>query len=404
MEKLSTIRTSVENKRAEIVELEKQLVDFQERRNTLASAEKRVQNCRTMRKAAEGHVETARRTGTGLQAVASSDVKRCLKALRDLEGLKGACRECQQTIDAAHVERLKVKLLAEYDQAVDKQKEVVQECKVEVEAQQQQLDQWYKYEKTALEAQQKANKLVKQDVDNAQLKKTLEGSLQTWEKDQEFLEDQINKLEKADSGFEELRRKELVVLVAKKAERLQVVADQSKYDKEIERLEFWEKAFAPTGIRSYVLEQVTPVLNERAQHYCNLLSAGEMKIEFTTKTQQKKKAVDKFQIKTSFKHGAKSWKGVSEGEKARANLVIALALGDLAAYRSHKKLKFRFLDEVFSHVDETGSDVIIKLLKDQKQQYGTVFVVTHSPRIQAQFKKKILVTKENAFSTVEVNV
>ena len=68
------------------------------------------------------------------------------------------------------------------------------------------------------------------------------------------------------------------------------------------------------------------------------------------------------------------------------------------------KLRFRFLDEVFSHVDEAGSDAIVKLLKDQREQYGTVFVVTHSPRVQAQFKKSITVTKENALSTVEINV
>lgn len=404
MEKLSTIRTSLASKQDEIASLEEELLSADVRAELSAQLFEECRSSSASTKSAKDSLEKKRRKFAADLAVIRVNTKNAKKALDKAGKLEGTCQECNQFIDHRHVQSLLTKAKKAYDSSLQKEGDVQQRIftdeKKYVEAvklaTQKEEDLRAKYEA--------ASEAEADDAAREHSIKELQESTKGWEADSTFLAEQMDKLENEESGFEELRRGELNTLKAKQAERTQIVADKVQYEKEIAKLEFWEKAFAPTGIRSYVLEQVTPVLNERAKHYCKLISQGEMSVEFTTKTKQKKKVVDKFQILTSFKHGAASWKGVSEGEKARANLVISLALGDLAAYRSHKKLKFRFLDEVFSHVDETGSDVIIKLLKDQKKQYGTVFVVTHSPRVQSQFKKKITITKENAFSTVELDL
>ena len=337
-------------------------------------------------------------------AVQKQEIARLRKELKKIENLEGTCAECHQEIDEKHQADLKQKFTKQVAAAQKKYDEAQQAQKllsVDYNTRLAQIREVMDSSKAELKTQLK----LVSDVDKAKdQRKQKQELLDNWQRDNDYIQDELRKLEASTSGFTDLKRKELDVVKVKKKEVKQLVGDKTQHEDEIAKLEFWEKAFSPTGIRSYVLKQVTPVLNERAKHYCKLLSDGEMKIEFSTTTQQKKKVVDKFQIRASFKHGAESWKGVSEGEKARANLVIALALGDLAAYRSHKKLRFRFLDEVFSHVDETGSDAIIRLLKDQREQYGTVFVVTHSPRIQSQFSKTITVTKEHAISTIEVDV
>jgi DNA repair exonuclease SbcCD ATPase subunit len=151
-----------------------------------------------------------------------------------------------------------------------------------------------------------------------------------------------------------------------------------------------------------MLDYVTPVLNDRAEYYSNLLSGGEMKVYFTTKTTLKSgDEKDKFQIMVEQRHGSDLYMGNSKGEKARADLIIAMALGDLATFRTSKQLPWRFLDEPFESIDDAGNEAVMSLLNDQKSRYKTVFVVTHKPAFKKLFNQRITVVKENSISTIE---
>lgn len=167
--------------------------------------------------------------------------------------------------------------------------------------------------------------------------------------------------------------------------------------------DFWVNGFSPAGLRSFMLDYVTPILNDRAEFYSNLLTGDEMEIKFSTKTQLKNgETRDKFQIQVKQKHGADLYKGTSTGEKARADLVISMTLGDLAAFRTAKQLPWRFLDEPFESIDDAGIDAIVRLLNDQKERYKTVFVVTHKSSLkQLLSTQQITVIKENGISRVE---
>lgn len=164
---------------------------------------------------------------------------------------------------------------------------------------------------------------------------------------------------------------------------------------------FWVEGFSPAGLRSYMLDYVTPVLNDRAAYYARVLTGNEMKVSFTTKTLQKKGDIkDKFNIIVEYKHGGDVYRGTSKGEKARADLVIAMALGDLATFRTAKQLPWRFLDEPFESIDDAGNQAVMALLTDQKDRFKTVFVVTHKPAFKQLFTQKIVMTKENGVSTL----
>lgn len=165
---------------------------------------------------------------------------------------------------------------------------------------------------------------------------------------------------------------------------------------------FWVDGFSPAGLRSFMLEYVTPILNDRAKVYSEILTDGEMHIEFSTKTQLKSGDVrDKFQILVKQEHGSDLYKGTSTGERARADLVISMTLGDLAAFRTAKQLPWRFLDEPFESIDDAGIDAIVRLLNDQKARYKTVFVVTHKSSFKQLFTQQITVVKENGISRLE---
>lgn len=182
----------------------------------------------------------------------------------------------------------------------------------------------------------------------------------------------------------------------------QSLTTKRQLEKEHKLCSFWVDGFSPAGLRSYMLDYVTPVLNDRAAYYSDVLTGGEMKVTFTTKTALKNGTEkDKFQIMVEQKHGGDLYKATSKGEKARADLVIAMALGDLATFRTAKQLPWRFLDEPFENIDDAGNEAVVQLLNDQKSRYKTVFVVTHKPAFKKLFNQRIAVVKENGISRLE---
>lgn len=177
------------------------------------------------------------------------------------------------------------------------------------------------------------------------------------------------------------------------------IADQRKYE---QILSFWVDSFSPQGIRSFMLEHVTPLLNQFAKKYADLVTDGEMEITFHTKdTLKSGKSKERFNIQVSQKHGGSSYASNSSGERARANLIIALALGELAALRAEKAIPFRFLDEPFESIDEAGTEAIVTLLNQQKKKYNTVYVITHQEHFKQLFPNKKTIVKKGGFSSLE---
>lgn len=169
-----------------------------------------------------------------------------------------------------------------------------------------------------------------------------------------------------------------------------------------QKLEFWKHAFSASGIRSFILNNVTPILNARADHYCDLLTDGEMKVDFSTQTTlQNGETREKFSINIAQAHGGSSYRSNSTGEKQRANLAVCFALSDLAEMHSQKRIDFRFLDEPFEGIDESGTEAVVAVLNEQRAKYPTVFVVTHQNHFKDVFPTEITMIKNNGMSRLE---
>lgn len=172
--------------------------------------------------------------------------------------------------------------------------------------------------------------------------------------------------------------------------------------KELESLEFWVKGFSARGLRSFMLQNVTPILNARSKHYSELLSGGDMQVVFHTQRTLKSGAVkEDFNIEVRQEDGHSSYTGSSSGERSRADLVVSFSLGDLAYLRSDKQVSFRFLDEPFEHIDQVGKSRIVHLLREQQEEYDTVFCITHDPHLQDLFEQTLKVVKKDGTSTLQ---
>lgn len=226
--------------------------------------------------------------------------------------------------------------------------------------------------------------------------------IQQLEQESWNLEREIETIDFSTNPYQQMvtdAQQELAALVTK-SKRLNF--KERALDIEIKHLLFWEHGFGNQGIKHYVIESVLPFLSERAQHYVDIMSGGDMTIHFESGRQLKnKKWADEFRVCVENSQGAEVYKGNSDGEKGRINLCVGWALGDLAAQRAKKSIRFKALDEPFEHLDETGEDLVMKFLNAVVADCETILCITHSDHMKNQFPKVLTVVKEGGFSRVE---
>lgn len=175
-----------------------------------------------------------------------------------------------------------------------------------------------------------------------------------------------------------------------KAQKTQLLA----LERQKTALEDVVKTFSNTGVKSYVLDLVTPFLNEQGNKYLSVLAGPDMELIFNTQTPNKDGTMtDKFDVKLLNANGGDEYKGNSGGEQKRADLAITLALQDYVLSKSESKFNFVFYDEIFDALDEIGAENVIELLKKRLDKVGTIFVITHSDHLKNLFENVMTVTK-----------
>lgn len=175
---------------------------------------------------------------------------------------------------------------------------------------------------------------------------------------------------------------------------------QSKLEEQ-ECLKFWEQAYSNKGIKSFILDDITPFLNRRVNKYLSKLTSGHIEVKFNTQTTLKSGEVrEKFSIDISNQDGGQEYSANSGGERKRIDLAINLALQDLVASRSSKRINIAIWDEVFDALDETGIEKVIELLQELSQEKSTILVVSHNQHLQSYFTNVITVVKKDGFSTL----
>jgi len=193
---------------------------------------------------------------------------------------------------------------------------------------------------------------------------------------------------------EGVRRSALADAVVKA--RARVVA----CEKEVEVATAASKTFGPSGVRAFVLDTVTPYLNERTAHYLGTLSDGRIDAVWTTLAKNAKgELVEKFAIEVEKIGGGKSFKALSGGEKRKVRLACALALQDLVGSRATKAINLMILDEVDDALDEAGLERLMAILEEKGREKGTLLVISHRS-MKDWIRETVTVTMEGERSTV----
>lgn len=182
--------------------------------------------------------------------------------------------------------------------------------------------------------------------------------------------------------------------------QLSVSQDTKKGEKDC--LVFWQQAYSNQGIKSFILDDITPCLNRQVNKYLSKLTSGHIEVKFNTQSTLKSGELrEKFSIEIFNKDGGSDYLSNSSGERKRIDLAVNLALQDLLASRSNKRMNVAIFDEAFDALDQVGIESVVNLLHDLAAEKSTIIVISHNEHLKAYFTNTLTVVKQNGFSMLD---
>jgi len=166
-------------------------------------------------------------------------------------------------------------------------------------------------------------------------------------------------------------------------------------------LRFWEEGFSNRGVKSFLIDEVLPHLNGRANYYLSALMDAKSTIIFDTESMTAKgEARDKFSIKLNIDGEEVEYASLSAGEKRRVDVSILMALQSLIFERSSVNINISALDEVFDSLDRTGIERVVGLLTEEAEEKA-IYVISHLSEFKDYFQNEIIARKVDGISTIE---
>lgn len=170
---------------------------------------------------------------------------------------------------------------------------------------------------------------------------------------------------------------------------------------DIEYLYFWRDGFNTAGLKSYILDSVTALLDTKANDCLSKLSSS-LAIKFVTQDTLKSGDVrDKFDVNIYNNGNKMPFYRLSAGQRARVSFAVNYALKVLAEYYHNIKINFTFIDEALDNLDSVGIQQVIHTLKEQTKQYTSIFVVSHNDELKSLFDKTLVLIYENGVTRLD---
>lgn len=169
------------------------------------------------------------------------------------------------------------------------------------------------------------------------------------------------------------------------------------WKKQRDELQFWKHGFGAKGLRSLMLDSAMPYLNAKLDAYAHSLTGGNITVEMKTQRELKGGGMrEDLHIEVKNKFGATKYAMNSIGERAKIDIIVGLALQDMAAARSRVPVNVAFFDEAFEGIDARGADGVATLLTQLQRE--SVFVITHQEHLKSFFNNTITVEKRDGES------
>jgi DNA repair exonuclease SbcCD ATPase subunit len=172
-------------------------------------------------------------------------------------------------------------------------------------------------------------------------------------------------------------------------------------DEELHYLKFWQIGFSPSGIRSFISDDLIDLLNQKVQENLNDLYDGALNILFESESEDSKGVtVNKISTNCFLDGKEVEISTLSDGQLNRAILATDLALMEVAESRSGTWLNVKFLDEPCANMDSAGQLQAFKLFNKLAKQKDGFFVISHDESFQSMCANTIHVLRQNGQSRI----
>lgn len=159
--------------------------------------------------------------------------------------------------------------------------------------------------------------------------------------------------------------------------------------------------FSDRGVKSHVLDLVTPYLTNRVNYYLSILTNGTITATISTQSESKSGNIsDKMSIDIDTVDGGSNYNELSTGEKKRVNIAVSLSLQDYVLSKN-PEINLNVFDEIFDGLDEDGIMQVMKLLTERNKTIGTIYVISHNQALKDMFNDTIVINKKDGVSYVK---
>ena len=216
------------------------------------------------------------------------------------------------------------------------------------------------------------------DILKSEIKSTT-GLLERCQNDLNTLNEEKDKTDELKKHIEELKTKIQEVDV-----RMRALKQENFY------LDICKSLLHDTGIKSKIIKQYLPVMNQTIQKYLGVL---DFYINFTLNEQFEET------IKSRYRDDF-SYASFSEGEKMRIDLALMFTWREIARLKNSTNTNLLIIDEIFdSSLDATGTDDFLKILNSLESQ--NIFVISHKGDVMFdKFNSIIKFQKQKNFSKI----
>jgi DNA repair exonuclease SbcCD ATPase subunit len=165
---------------------------------------------------------------------------------------------------------------------------------------------------------------------------------------------------------------------------------------EVEKLipyyEFWVRGFGDEGIRSFIIEGITPALNSRIAYWLQFLINGKLKVKFD-------KELNPTIERVPDNGDIYAYAATCGGERRRIDLAISQGFAHVLTLSSGTRPSAVFLDEVASNIDKRGLHGVFKMICELAKE-KQVFVVSHDQTLLDMLDGADIITmrKQGGFS------
>ena len=209
--------------------------------------------------------------------------------------------------------------------------------------------------------------------------KSITGLLERCQNDLNTLNEEKGKTDKIKEQIAELE-----VKLKETDDRIKELKQENFY------LDICKNLLHDTGIKSKIIKQYLPVMNQTIQKYLGVL---DFYVNFTLNETFEET------IKSRYRDDF-SYASFSEGEKMRIDLALMFTWREIARIKNSTNTNLLILDEVFdSSLDATGTDDFLKILNSLESQ--NIFVISHKGDILFdKFNSIIRFEKQKNFSKI----